>query len=220
MHETFDELWPKVSAFAGMIARRYQAAAERNGGVDFDDLHQLAAIGVWEASKSFDHSQGSFASWAAYHIRAQIRRGLGLDGRQRIENGDTVSLDAPLPADEDLTLLDTLRNDSAIAPQEAAELADLQRIVREAVEALPSDEREAVRLHGLQGIPFSQIAQEKGEEAHKIKNRFSHGCMNLRRQNNMRQLAESFAYGYSLSRFKSSFTSSVEAAVMRRDALD
>lgn len=212
----FDQLWAQVEAFAWMKAAKYLPFAERNGGADLDDLHQLAALGVWRAARSFEGGRGvPFLSWAGVHIRMQIRRGLALDGRQRIENTCTASLDAPLPGVEDCTLADTLIDEAATDPLEAATQSNMRQIVREAVASLPPSERDIVAKHDLAGVPLAKIASETGLQVYQVKSRRKHAHQALRRKHSIQELATKGYYiYYSLGRFKRTFTSSVEAAVI------
>lgn len=51
-------------------------------GVDYEDLRQLAAIGLMEAANKFDPDEGaSFRTFAVYHIKAAVIRGIEMQGR-------------------------------------------------------------------------------------------------------------------------------------------
>ena len=67
------EVCQQHSGLVFTIARRYLSACVHDPAIDLDDLMQTGYIGLMEAAQTHDESKGSFANWAAYYIRYEIR---------------------------------------------------------------------------------------------------------------------------------------------------
>ena len=121
------------------------------------------------------------------------------------------------------TLLDLLNDTAVTDPQRAAEQADMQRIVREAVENLPNMQYDIVRVYYLDGYSMTDLSAMIGcsiEKAEQIKRI---GIKTLRRNKRLRLLwmeyeAAAFATR-SYSAWKNTHTSAIEAAAIRRELL-
>lgn len=85
--ELLSQLMEQNRGIAAILARRYLPAAQRNRGVDFDDLMQAAAVGILEAVPRWEENRGRFLSLAGFYMRSEIRDALGMrTGKKRIEN--------------------------------------------------------------------------------------------------------------------------------------
>lgn len=205
-------LWEAVRRYGLSVALRYKSAAEANGAVDIDDLEQLAALAMMETLKTWQPEGGnSFIGWYHYHLKRAFSAELGFNGRYRAEHYQKISLHTPIGGDdEDLTLADTLADDSLPGMTDAVELAELQEDVRAAIDRLPPAQAEIVRLHDLQGIPLRKIGTTYTHQAHKI------ALNHLRKDYHLRAYAPYFTRHKGLSAFRTSFTSVVEDAVIER----
>lgn len=194
------------------VALRYKAAAEANGAADVDDLEQLAALAMMEALKTWKPDGGtSFIGWYRYFVQKACAQALGLKGRNRVEHYQKISLYTPIGGDdEDLTLADTLADDTLPGMTDAIELTELQEDVRAAVDRLPPAQAEIVRLHDLQGIPLHKIGTTYTRQAHRI------AMDHLRKDYHLRAYAPYYTRHKGLSAFNTSFSSEVEDAVIRR----
>lgn len=194
------------------VALRYKAAAEANGAADVDDLEQLAALAMMEALKTWKPDGGtSFIGWYRYFVQKACAQALGLKGRNRVEHYQKISLYTPIGGDdEDLTLADTLADDTLPGMTDAIELTELQEDVRAAVDRLPPAQAEIVRLHDLQGIPLHKIGTTYTRQAHRI------AMDHLRKDYHLRADAPYYTRHKGLSAFNTSFSSEVEDAVIRR----
>jgi RNA polymerase sigma factor (sigma-70 family) len=67
------------------------------------------------------------------------------------------------------------------APEEAVELEELARVVREALEALPRPQREVVVLHYVDGLSCREIAARLGESAGTVRVRLHRARARLRK---------------------------------------
>jgi RNA polymerase sigma factor (sigma-70 family) len=83
----------------GLVHWFLKSHSERD---DYEDLCQIARVGVWKAIKTFDESKGSFSTWACQWMRGEVNRYLSA-GKRKKRAFVTVSLDAPIGEDGDDT---------------------------------------------------------------------------------------------------------------------
>lgn len=197
------------------VARYYMPAAMRNKGADMDDLTQAAALGMIEAVNAWDESRGCFLTIAVPYMRKEVMQLLGLrSSKQRIENAESIiSLQTQTPWDDELQLIDTVEDTEATDPQEAACTENMRRIVREAVQTLPQEQREAVTAFYLQGKPAGSINKRQRQK----------GLDRLSRTSRMQGLiaeyhAHAERYG-GMHSFRQTHTSAVEWAVIERERI-
>ncbi len=192
------------------IVKGYGAHVEINKAVDYDDLYQSAVVGLLEAVPGWDPSRGAFMTFAVYYIRKSIRQTLGVATSKRtVDSMPTVSLYAPINELDDIFLVDTIADTSAVDPAEEAELSDMRRIVREAVESLPESQYIAIQHWINGGDPLGtsreQLAAKKSLRKNKALIK-------------MWEMCKSVPYhhiGYKT--YKTTFTSTVEAAAIYRE---
>ena len=196
------------------IARQYSGLAERNLGADLEDLYQSAALGMIEAVAEWEPERGAFLTVATFYMRRRVRELLGVySTKERIENGGTASLGAAISAEDESPLVELIADPAALDPEEAAIQADMRRIVREAVAALPAEECAAINNTYLQ-------EGKRGGADGKTLNK---GMRTLRRNSRLLQLwaeYESVPYWHrSHASWRHTHTSAVEAAAMQRERI-
>lgn len=196
------------------IARQYSGLAERNRVADLEDLYQSAALGMIEAVAEWEPERGAFLTVATFYMRRRVRELLGVySTKERIENGGTASLDAAISAEDESPLVELIADPAALDPEEAAIQADMRRIVREAVAALPAEECAAINNTYLQ-------EGKRGGADGKTLNK---GMRTLRRNSRLLQLwaeYESVPYWHrSHASWRHTHTSAVEAATMQRERI-
>lgn len=212
--EALLQLWQGVSRLACKIALEYKHAAVLNGAADVEDLEQCAFLGFLEALEGFDPLQGNFPTYMGWHVRRGCRRLLGLSGRERKEHYRTDSLDAPVPGTEEITLADTIPDETAALPFEQTEL---RHDIEIALHHLPDSIESIIRLHDLQGLTMEQTAAAQGCTAIAARNRRRDGFAKLRKDRGLRAYHEPVRLRYKGYRqFQSDWTSVVEAEVIRR----
>lgn len=209
------ELIEQNSGIICRIARYYMPAAVRNRGADMDDLTQAAALGMIEAVNAWDAARGAFMTIAVLYMRREVRALLGLHSQKKhIENAESiVLLSSPSVCDEEIPLIDTIEDFNATDPQDAACTADMQAIVREAVQALPQEQREAVTAFYLQGKPADSIDKKQRRKGLDRLSRTSRICA---------LIAEYHAHAErssGLYSFRHTHTSAVERAVIERERI-
>lgn len=217
--DAFPALWSSVAHIARSVVWRYESAAARNGGLDRDDLCQLAAIGVWEAAKKYDPTRGKrFFSWADYYVRNFIRRALILY-RPCVDNMPKAALDAPVEGfDGEASLLDTIADEAATSPEKAAECEDMKRILHECLAKLRDQEQDALRLVYMEGKTYEEAADLMGVPRSIVKGFITSGKQKLRQSPRLRMIYTPDSHYYvGVSRFLSTWTSAVEEIVMKRE---
>lgn len=203
------------------VAQRYQMAAIHNRGCDKDDLIQAATLGMIEAVGKWDASRGAFLTVATLYMKKHIRSMIGVhSSRRSIENERAiVSLHEPISDEPNSEILiNLIQDEGAICPLDAVIRADTRRIVQEAVNALPVDERNCIHAKYFGDI---SVEQAGGPDAVRIGCR--RGINRLRNNRSIRELLEWFDaapyHHVPLSTWRHTGTSSVEWAVLRRERL-
>lgn len=136
--------------FVVTIARQYQGR-----GLPMEDLVSEGNMGLLKAARKYDASRGlRFVKFAAPHIRQQIERALKKESdEQRVESGkdgQTRSVDAPLGAKPNLSLLSVLADENAAATDERVYNAHAAAAAERALRSL--NERESRVINAYFGI--------------------------------------------------------------------
>jgi RNA polymerase sigma factor (sigma-70 family) len=168
MAETDQELLRRISgkepeAF-DVLYRRYAPAAYgvalrvlRHPFLAQDVVHD-AFLAVWTAPEAYDPARGRFRSFllSLVHHRAvdTVRR------EERIRHREQRANPEPVPVEDVM--------ESVV---EEADLADRRRAVREAMGALPPEQREAIELMYWGGWTQARIAAERGVPIGTVKSR-------------------------------------------------
>lgn len=219
--DLFPAIWDAVERQACAKALRYSDAAQINGGLDQDDLRQLASIGVWQAALSYcGGKDAKFTTWMSYHIRGHVRRALHLDG-PCLDNTSTAALDGPVEGfDGESRLLDTIEDKAATSPAESAERNDFVHQMRRAVSRLPAKEREAVQLVYIEEHTQTEAAEILGVLRSTVYSRIKSGLFHLRRDRLVREMKiPSTTYHVGLTQYINTRMSIVEDIVIRKERL-
>jgi RNA polymerase sigma-70 factor (ECF subfamily) len=119
---------------------------------------------VWQQIERYDPTHGSLASWLF-----TIARSRAIDRmRARGAAKRTLGEDVTVPPHGD-------------TPDRAAELAERQRIVRDAMAQLPAAQRAALELAYYEGLSHSQIAERLAQPLGTVKTRIRQAMGTLRR---------------------------------------
>jgi RNA polymerase sigma factor (sigma-70 family) len=119
-----------------------------------EDAAQQAFVQAWRAASSFDPSR-ELAPWLATIAR---RSAIDLQRREASRARTAVAAGPPSAA-------------PAPSAADAAERAYDVWAVREAVDGLPTDEREVVRLQHFEGLTHTEVAERLGIPVGTVKSR-------------------------------------------------
>jgi RNA polymerase sigma-70 factor (ECF subfamily) len=118
---------------------------------DAADLAQEAFIRIYKAISGFKE-QSSFSTWV-YRITTNVC----LDEIRKRKNRKVISLDEEIHMD-DSEMKRQVASD-APRPDETAEREELRRIVNDAINSLPDEQRTAITLRDLHGMSYEEIAR-------------------------------------------------------------
>lgn len=221
--ESMEQLYIQTRRLIFYTIKRYLGFLVRDRAVDTEDLEQAGALGFLYAVEKYDPAAGmAFSSYLVWYVQRYAQELVGLRSGKRAHVG-AFSLDAPIRGfeDEEMTGADLLADENAQDPEESAlavvEREQTAREVENALEKLPEDEAQAVRLVYLQSPPPGW------RENKQIKAKHDKGLRKLRQNRKLLKYAracyDDIFVKVGLGAFKNSFTSAVEAAVIRRERI-
>jgi RNA polymerase sigma-70 factor, ECF subfamily len=146
----------------------FNIACPSLGRASAEEIVQDVFVVIWRKADSFDPSRGTFRSWALKiaHLRVinEFRR---RSRRPRLETDRDGLRLASVPG-------------QGPDPGEAAWLEDRRAIVRAAIEALPTSQRQALSLAFLEDLTHQQVAESLNLPLGTAKTRIRSGLMALR----------------------------------------
>jgi RNA polymerase sigma-70 factor (ECF subfamily) len=138
-----------------------------------EEIVQDTLATLWRKAELFDPEKSSLSTWL-YRIARNRRIDLSRrDRSDRIDPDDPV-LHPPAPADAD-RLLDAQQRED---------------ILRTAMEGLPPEQRELVRLAFFDGLSHAQVAERTGQPLGTVKSRLRLAFTRLRRALEMQGVVE------------------------------
>jgi RNA polymerase sigma-70 factor (ECF subfamily) len=162
--EALSELYDRYNRLVFSMA--WHAVGDRETA---EEITQDVFFRIWEKAATYRAEQARVSTWLA-----SITRYRAIDVlRQRGVRAEQYSLawdDVPAHAEPQ----------GAEDPAEMAELSMQQARVRQAVQTLPGDQRQALALAFFQGLSHSQIAARLGEPLGTVKTRIRLGMQKLR----------------------------------------
>jgi RNA polymerase sigma-70 factor (ECF subfamily) len=159
--EAFDALYTRWSPMLyGLLCKILEDPREAEDALQEGFLH------LWRKAGTYDARRSSPTTWAYMifrnkaidRLRSRERRGKGME---RIA-GEEPAI-APLVAD----------------PGEDAENQERREAVKEALESIPADQREAVTLAYFSGLTQTEIAEKLGAPLGTVKARIRRGLLRL-----------------------------------------
>jgi RNA polymerase sigma-70 factor (ECF subfamily) len=152
--ELFDRLSPQVRA---------QIRGKISDAATAEDLLQQTFMKAHGARERFATPPGTDPDRAVAVWYSAIARNATIDHLRRIYRERAVRMDTG--GDAALDLLDSLRDQAPSSEERAIEREHQQGLaarIRAALSSLPSNQREVVTMHKLQGRPMAEIAEELG----------------------------------------------------------
>jgi RNA polymerase sigma-70 factor (ECF subfamily) len=161
--EAFQQLYTRHSAM--LFALGLKILSDR---AEAEDVLQDAFVQIWKTAASFDNGRGKPVGWFIMLTRSRaIDRLRSRKTRTRLT--ETVAKDAS-------------QSGSAATPADQVLASEAQRAVRDAVNALPADQRTPIEMAYFGGLTQFEIAQQLSQPLGTVKTRMRAGMMRLREQ--------------------------------------
>lgn len=223
-------LWEGVRGFVAKTAYSYIVIFDGRYGVELDDLIQAGFIAMVKAAETYLPGDAKFLTWLTYHLKTAFAEAAGRrTERQRKDPLQTAeSLYTPISDDGDGVLLDELED--PVDPIDEFENREynvqLHSALEDVLATIPQYGADVLRLHFFHDLPLTQIAESRGVSTEAISAKKRDGLNAMRRKVNTRLGAKLKAFiegetkyytGMGLSRFNTTLTSPIEAAVIWRE---
>lgn len=186
------------------------------GAHDMDDLIQVGSLALLQAQRNYDPAAGmSFKNYAWLWIQTAMKRELG------IENGTLPvlpeSLDEPLTNDAEDTQLDLIADETIEPNDERLERLEAYEELHRAIDRLESDKhREIIQRVYFDEQSIVDAAADLDMKPDEVSRAKTQALVKLRRDHRLKQLCEPM-FSSSLSAYRITFTSSVEAAMLWKE---
>ena len=138
-----------------------------------EDVMQETFLRLIKGADNYE-KQAKFTTWMY-----TIARNLCVDASRRGKHRKAASLDAPIGEDEGATLLDMV-SDGAVGADGKAIQRELAIRMKQAIEALPEEQREIFLLREVSDLQFNEIAQVVGVSENTVKSRMRYALEKLR----------------------------------------
>jgi RNA polymerase sigma-70 factor, ECF subfamily len=132
-----------------------------------EDLTQEVFIRVYQNLKSYRSEQGSFQNWIL-----RVARNLIIDRYRQIRRFPQLGGSEEL---ETMPLID----EKALNPQRAAEQAEASNFVKDGLQSLSPELKEAIILRDLEGMAYHEIADLLGVPEGTVKSRINRARVDL-----------------------------------------
>lgn len=157
------------------LSRRYFPNAS---DTDREDLESAGLLGLWKATGGYDPARGvKFSTLAARYILTEMQKTRRMLERQR--RFSPLSLEAPASESVSRPLVDLLPDDEP-GPESLALSGDRRRRLWAAVETLPEEDQQLIRLYYIEGLTIQDIAKGTGENRSSLHRRLQRVAHSLR----------------------------------------
>ena len=161
-------LWERIRKLMYMksdkVYRAYQSDFIRCGA-DVWDLKQSCYMAFLEAVRGYKADKGlKFTAYLSYPFRNVVNNLIGVrtKTKQNEPLNNCTSLEMPVSDDENLTLADTLIDETAVNAVDVVEQEDEYRILHEVVDSLQPPLNDIVNAYYFEGKTYKQIGEEMG----------------------------------------------------------
>lgn len=158
--------------------------------VDEEDVLQCGYFALLAAVRAFKSNGLKFTSYLTYSVQNAVNECIN-GGSRRQSKIKEVSYNQPVKDNDgdDVELLELIEDKSAeLEVYEPLELTDTQRIVIEAVDALPQRQRDVIRLHYFHDMSLKDIAEAQNCCMSNIQQIEHHAFRELRKNKKLRAL--------------------------------
>lgn len=138
---------------------------------DAYDLSQEAFIKAWRGLAQYQFG-AEFSTWLY-----RLTRNVCIDHLRRMRRQPSV----PLETEQDGELIELPLPDSAPGPEERALEGEKQRVLAEALQALPEEHREILILRVVNDLPYDRIAEILGLQLGTVKSRLARARIQLKK---------------------------------------
>ncbi len=163
-----DAAWEQI---VNSYARRIYNLSYRytNRRDEAEDLTQEILIRVYQNLKSYRADAGSFQNWLL-----KVGRNLIIDHYRQTRRFQ------PAAGSEEMEGMN-LSDDRAVSPQRSVEREEAARFLRDGLDALAPELKEAVILRDIEGMAYLEIAELLGIPEGTVKSRINRGRIELAR---------------------------------------
>lgn len=138
---------------------------------DAYDLSQEAFIKAWRGLSQYQFG-AEFSTWLY-----RLTRNVCIDHLRRVKRQPSV----PLETEQDGEVLEMPLPDSAPGPEERVLHEEKQRILSDAMQALPEEQREILVLRVVNDLPYEKIAEILGIQLGTVKSRLARARLQLKK---------------------------------------
>lgn len=159
------QLWQQCYGFIHQQAMRWARAWESRPDFDADDLTQAGYIALCEAVRGYQKDRGSFLCFLSFYLKTEFSKVAGCRTEAQLKDplNGAISLDAPAYNDQDneTTIGESIPvNDPGFeAVEDGVFNGQLAKLLDQAMEQLPENQRLTIELHYLKGLPYIEIAE-------------------------------------------------------------
>lgn len=143
-------------------------------GNQAEELLQDVFLKVVKASKRYEPS-AKFTTWLY-----QIARNSCIDHFRKMKHRKTTSLAQPIDSEEEMVLESTIAGTNT-SPEKAAQISELALVLKEAIAALPEDQREVFIMREDLNLSFAEISELIGCPVNTAKSRMRYALEHLRK---------------------------------------
>lgn len=165
-NELLPLLWGNVQKLMYMKAdKAYKANIDsfKRRGVEVWDVRQNCYIAFLQAVRGYDSSKGyKFTAFLTYPLKNMIAGMLGRRSNKADPLDNCESFEKVISDDDDLTLLDTLKDESAVDVQKLLDIESDNELIRLEVAKLKPMQRTIIEKHYFDNVEFLKIAEHFG----------------------------------------------------------
>jgi RNA polymerase sigma-70 factor (ECF subfamily) len=143
-------------------------------GNQAEELLQDVFLKVVKASKRYEPS-AKFTTWLY-----QIARNSCIDHFRKMKHRKTTSLAQPIDSEEEMVLESTIAGTNT-SPEKAAQINEVALVLKEAIAALPEDQREVFLMREDLNLSFAEISELIGCPVNTAKSRMRYALEHLRK---------------------------------------